>query len=168
MPVCKHRGDAVLISTRKNALAAPPVVRCRAGRGHPPAYEYRWKFYPETTAAAGSSFDDGGSYGMPLGTAAGEPDPSSLAAGTAVAGPDVGASYTFTTSTPVLRSFVTAVKAAAAAAASSPSGAAAARPNSLLRGRLECRAVNSMGAQKTPCVYRVSGENDTTAELTWG
>lgn len=162
VPVCRHREDAT-IAVRKSDAGAGPAIRCRAGRGHPPTVEYRWTFYPDLT-----DFRDGEPDGtMTLAAGRWARDAvDSLRADTAViqggldgggGGGGVGGgsttSYTFTTSTPVLKSYLTAVKAAAAAATLN---AATVHPN-FLRGRLECRAVNAVGTQRRPCVYHITG-----------
>lgn len=158
VPVCQHRED-VLIVTKKSDPVTGPVIRCRAGHGHPPAIQYNWKFYPEqaepeTRKSGSSPADESNEMTM---TYAGRSvrQLDSLLTETAVqgGGGDGGAvSYAFTTNTPVLKSYVSNV-----AAAASPSSSASGLPK-FLHGRLECRAVNAMGTQTKPCVYRITGE----------
>lgn len=154
MPVCQHRKAVSIITKMSEGPVGGPSIRCRAGRGHPPTIEYQWTFVPEPpadpdTRRVGRLEPDESVYG---GRPAREMD--ALLTGTAVQGSSGGGggtSYTFTTSTPVLKSYVSAVTAAASA---SYNGA---RPD-FLHGRLECRAVNEMGVQNRPCVYRISGK----------
>lgn len=145
VPVCQHRED-VLIVMKKSDAVAEPVIRCRAGRGHPPTSEYYWTFYPE----------------QPENRNRGQLDPNDMnsfserstrkssLSETAVQGGDGGVLYSFTTNTPVLKSYVTAVKAAASTSSNRV-------PANFLFGRLECRAINAMGMQNRPCVYRITG-----------
>jgi hypothetical protein len=157
VPVCRHREDAT-IAVKKSEAGAGPAIRCRAGRGHPPSVEYRWTFYPDQQQTDYRDGEPGGTMTLAAGRWARDVV-NSLRAETAViqGGLDGGSggggttSYTFTTSTPVLKSYITAVKAAAAA-----SNAVTVHPN-FLRGRLECRAVNAMGTQPQPCVYHITG-----------
>lgn len=158
VPVCRHREDAT-IAVRKSEAGAGPAIRCRAGRGHPPSVEYRWTFYPDPQQTEYRDGEPDGTMTLAAGRWVRDVV-NSLRAETAViqGGLDSGSggsgstSYTFTTSTPVLKSYLTAVKAAAAAV----SNEAAVHPN-FLSGRLECRAVNAMGTQRRPCVYHITG-----------
>ncbi|XP_022178469.1 uncharacterized protein LOC111039313 [Myzus persicae] len=148
VPVCQHREDIYII-TKKSDAATGPVIRCRAGHGHPPTIEYHWKFYPEQAELEHHNRGPIESNEMTL-TGRSIRELDSLLTESAVQGSDGGISYTFTTSTPVLKTYLSAVSAAASAASSS-----AVRPN-FLHGRLECRAVNTMGIQNKPCVYRIT------------
>ncbi|VVC37605.1 Immunoglobulin subtype,Immunoglobulin-like domain,Immunoglobulin-like fold,Immunoglobulin subtype 2 [Cinara cedri] len=151
VPVCQHREDVNIIMKMYDGPGGVPEIKCRAGRGHPPTFEYQWTFFPEPPADRDARHDgrlesDETAYG---GRPARELD--ALLSGTAVQGgrDGVGTSYKFTTSTPLLKSYVSAVMAAASASFNG------ARPD-FLRGRLECRAVNEMGVQNKPCVYRIT------------
>jgi len=149
VPVCQHREDILIVTTKSDTVTVP-AIRCRAGRGHPPTIEYHWTFYPEQTEQDGRDGDSLGPNEMTYaGRSVGEKD--SLLSQTAVQTGDGGTSYTFTTTTPTLRSYLSAVSAAVSAPPN------AVRPN-FLRGRLECRAVNTMGKQIRPCVYRITGK----------
>lgn len=145
VPVCQHRED-VLFVMKKSDTVAEPVIKCRAGRGHPPNSKYYWKFYPEQSENRNrgqlesndmTSFSEGSIR-------------KSLLSETAVQGNDGGILYSFTTNTPELKSYITAVKAAASSNN--------VHTNFFL-GRLECRAINEMGMQNRPCVYRITGIN---------
>ncbi|XP_025191738.1 uncharacterized protein LOC112591991 [Melanaphis sacchari] len=147
VPVCQHREDIYII-TKKSDAATGPVIRCRASHGHPPTSEYHWKFYPEQAEPETHNRNSLESNEMTL-TGRSIRELDSLLTETAVQGSDGGISYTFTTSTPVLKSYLSVVSAAASASSS------AVRPN-FLHGRLECRAVNTMGIQNKPCVYHIT------------
>lgn len=149
VPVCQHREDIYIITKKSDAVTGP-VIRCRAGHGHPPTIEYHWKFYPEQSEPETRHRGPLESNEMTL-TGRSIRELDSLLTESAVQGSDGGISYTFTTSTPVLKSYLSVVSAAASASSS------AVRPN-FLHGRLECRAVNTMGIQNKPCVYRITGK----------
>lgn len=143
--------------TKKSDTGAGPVIRCRTGRGHPTATEFRWTFYPEQQEP---DIRDGNTVDSNEMSLAGRPvrGLEGLLGEAAVqggGGGDDGTSYTFTTTTPVLKSYLETVKAAFSA---SPNTV---HPN-LQYGRLECRAVNTMGPQLRPCVYRITGNHRTT------
>lgn len=148
--MCQHREDIYII-TKKSDVVNGPEIRCRAGHGHPPTIEYHWKFYPEQAELETRNRGTIYSNEMTL-TGRSIRELDSLLTESAVQGSDGGISYAFTTSTPVLKSYLSVVSAAAASAFSN-----AVRPN-FLHGRLECRAVNTMGIQNKPCVYRITGE----------
>ncbi|XP_029341821.1 uncharacterized protein LOC100167149 isoform X2 [Acyrthosiphon pisum] len=147
VPVCQHREDIYIITKKTDAVTGP-VIRCRAGHGHPPTIEYHWKFYPEQSEPETRHRGPLESNEMTL-TGRSIRELDSLLTESAVQGSDGGISYAFTTSTPVLKSYLSVVSAAASAFSS------AVRPN-FLHGRLECRAVNTMGIQNKPCVYRIT------------
>lgn len=151
VPVCQHFEDMLIVTKKSDTVAAGPMIRCRVGRGHPPTTEYRWTFYPEQghTAAVHSSSSALVSDKIKF---ANRPirELESLLTETAIQGSDSGPSFTFTTSTPVLKSFSSAIAAAASASSNVVNG-------NFPRGRLECRAVNAMGVQNRPCVYRITG-----------
>lgn len=145
VPVCQHREDMVIIKKKTDTVTGP-TIRCRAGRGHPPTIEYQWRFYPEPSAGPETLDADAMAF---AGRTVRQLD--TLLTDAAVApGGDAGVSYKFTTSTPVLKSYVSAVAAAASASSN-------AVLSDFLHGRLECRAVNPMGVQLKPCVYRITG-----------
>lgn len=153
VPVCQHREAVSIVAKISDGLVGGPAIRCRAGRGHPPTIEYHWTFVPEPPAdpdthRVGRFDSDQSVYDGRPGS---EPDALQTATAVQNGGGGGGTSYTFTTSTPVLKSYVSAVMAAASA---SYNGARL----DFLHGRLECRAVNEMGVQIRPCVYRITGK----------
>ncbi|XP_025414233.1 uncharacterized protein LOC112686242 [Sipha flava] len=156
VPVCRHREDVVIVMKKSDPVTGP-VIRCRAGHGHPPANQYNWRFYPEQAEPerrhSGPSPD--GSDGMMAYAGRSTRGLGSLLAETAVPDGGGGTSYAFTTNTPVLKSYASNVAAAAAASSASSASGVATSPK-FLHGRLECRAVNSMGVQTKPCVYRIT------------
>lgn len=151
-PLCQHREEIVIVTKRSDAEQWP-AIRCRARRGHPPATEYRWTFYPERPE---TEPDDGRMDDFRRHVRRGVVPSSLASADTAVlrgGGGEASAPYTFTTSTPVLKSYPPAM----VMATSGPSSYTGAH-GYFLRGRLECRAVNAVGVQNVPCVYRITGK----------
>jgi len=148
----------VVVAKKSADTVAGPAIRCRAGRAHPPTVEYHWTFYPERTDGSATRNGDA-LFEQP------DDDRSSSAdrpvrgegldgsfAQNGGGGGDGGTSYTFTTTTATLKSYFSAAVSAAA------TSAGAVRPaEEFLHGRLECRAVNAMGKQIRPCVYRITG-----------